>query len=79
MRKQCLIHSRHDGSIMVIPRERDLVRFYVQLPNEDSQHGELPSQKSYIPRVASSKIWLVLVCLPSRISYFVVLGRVFTH
>ncbi|PLW13284.1 hypothetical protein PCANC_17854 [Puccinia coronata f. sp. avenae] len=40
MRKQCLIHSRHDGSIMVIPRERDLVRFYVQLPNEDSEHAK---------------------------------------
>lgn len=37
LKLKCLIHSRHDGSIMVIPRENNLVRFYVQLLNEDSQ------------------------------------------
>ena len=28
---KCLIHSKNSGSIMVIPREAGLVRFYVQL------------------------------------------------
>ncbi|KAA1110422.1 hypothetical protein PGT21_021169 [Puccinia graminis f. sp. tritici] len=37
LKLKCLIHSRHDGSIMVIPRENNLVRFYVQLLNEDSE------------------------------------------
>ncbi|KAI7952803.1 hypothetical protein MJO29_008434 [Puccinia striiformis f. sp. tritici] len=37
LRLQCLIHSKNDGSIMVIPRENNLVRFYVQLLNQDHQ------------------------------------------
>jgi 2-polyprenyl-6-methoxyphenol hydroxylase-like FAD-dependent oxidoreductase len=28
---KCLIHSKSEGSIMIIPREANLVRFYVQL------------------------------------------------
>ncbi|KAJ7701168.1 phenol 2-monooxygenase [Mycena rosella] len=31
IKHKCLIHSKSEGSIMVIPREADLVRFYVQL------------------------------------------------
>lgn len=38
MRLKCLIHSRHEGSIMTIPRENNLVRFYVQLQGKAS-HG----------------------------------------
>jgi hypothetical protein len=41
LKLKCLIHSRHDGSIMVIPRENNLVRFYVQLLNEDSESGKI--------------------------------------
>ncbi|POW18171.1 hypothetical protein PSHT_06120 [Puccinia striiformis] len=37
LKLKCLIHSRNDGSIMVIPRENNLVRFYVQLVNGDSE------------------------------------------
>ncbi|KAF7322151.1 Phenol 2-monooxygenase [Mycena kentingensis (nom. inval.)] len=33
---KCLIHSRSEGSIMVIPRESNLVRFYVQLQRTDN-------------------------------------------
>ncbi|ODQ78134.1 hypothetical protein BABINDRAFT_66265 [Babjeviella inositovora NRRL Y-12698] len=31
IRNRCAIHSKDAGSIMVIPRERDLVRLYIQL------------------------------------------------
>jgi len=31
---KCLIHSKDSGSIMIIPRESNLVRFYVQLQQE---------------------------------------------
>ncbi|KAF7315925.1 Phenol 2-monooxygenase [Mycena indigotica] len=33
---KCLIHSRSEGSIMIIPREANLVRFYVQLQTTDN-------------------------------------------
>ncbi|KAH8929493.1 phenol 2-monooxygenase [Atractiella rhizophila] len=33
-----LIHSRKEGSIMTIPREANLCRFYVQLQSEDGKH-----------------------------------------
>ncbi|KAJ7680981.1 phenol 2-monooxygenase [Mycena polygramma] len=32
---KCLIHSKTEGSIMIIPREANLVRFYVQLQTTD--------------------------------------------
>jgi phenol 2-monooxygenase len=31
IRKRCTIHSEHHGAIMVIPRDRGLVRLYIQL------------------------------------------------
>ncbi|KAL5513388.1 hypothetical protein ACEPAH_3787 [Sanghuangporus vaninii] len=36
IRNRCVIHSLH-GSMMVIPREGDVVRFYTQLSDEDAQ------------------------------------------
>ncbi|GAA5892395.1 hypothetical protein JCM6882_003659 [Rhodosporidiobolus microsporus] len=41
---KCLIHSKADGSIMVIPREEGLVRLYVQLQAEAGPDGK---QKHY--------------------------------
>ncbi|GAA6038259.1 hypothetical protein JCM8097_003909 [Rhodosporidiobolus ruineniae] len=41
---KCLIHSKADGSIMVIPREAGLVRLYVQLQAETGPDGK---QKHY--------------------------------
>lgn len=35
IRNRCAIHSENSGSIMVIPRERDLVRLYIQLKEID--------------------------------------------
>ena len=31
IRNRCAIHLKDSGSVMVIPRENDLVRFYIQL------------------------------------------------
>ncbi|KAI5957106.1 hypothetical protein KGF54_000034 [Candida jiufengensis] len=31
IRSRCAIHSKDNGSMMIIPRENDLVRFYIQL------------------------------------------------
>lgn len=31
IRNRCIIHSADEGSLMVIPRERRLVRLYIQL------------------------------------------------
>ena len=36
IKSKCLIHSRDAGSIMVIPREKGLVRLYVQLKADES-------------------------------------------
>ena len=36
IRNRCLIHS-HSGSMMIIPRERDIVRLYTQLSESDAQ------------------------------------------
>ena len=36
IRNRCLIHSL-GGSMMVIPREKDIVRLYTQLSEEDAQ------------------------------------------
>ncbi|KAH9812340.1 FAD binding domain-containing protein [Melampsora americana] len=44
LKLKCMVHSRHAGSIMVIPRERNLVRFYVQLKLE--QAGGTRSQSN---------------------------------
>ncbi|KAJ7782495.1 phenol 2-monooxygenase [Mycena maculata] len=38
---KCLIHSKSEGSIMIIPREANLVRFYVQL--QTSKDGKVVS------------------------------------
>ncbi|KAK7031527.1 phenol 2-monooxygenase [Favolaschia claudopus] len=38
---KCLIHSKSEGSIMIIPREANLVRFYVQL--QSTEGGQIVS------------------------------------
>ncbi|MBW0513512.1 hypothetical protein O181_053227 [Austropuccinia psidii MF-1] len=35
LKRKCFVNSKNDGSIMVIPRENNLVRFYVQLKEGD--------------------------------------------
>ncbi|KAG0148048.1 hypothetical protein CROQUDRAFT_42017 [Cronartium quercuum f. sp. fusiforme G11] len=50
LKLKCLIHSRNAGSIMVIPRERNLVRFYVQLRLEGSSEPDSHSQAQHVQR-----------------------------
>ncbi|RCK58912.1 Phenol 2-monooxygenase [Candida viswanathii] len=45
IRNRCAIHSKDSGSIMVIPRENDLVRFYIQL-NEVERDPETKGQSN---------------------------------
>ncbi|KAJ6443216.1 elongation factor 3 [Purpureocillium lavendulum] len=44
IKMSCSIHSEH-GSVMVIPRENDMVRFYAQLPA--ARHGSTKSKQAY--------------------------------
>lgn len=55
IRKRCAIHSVSDGSIMIIPREGNLVRFYIQL-NETAREPEEGSPNGTGNRVDRSKI-----------------------
>ncbi|KAL6450055.1 LOW QUALITY PROTEIN: Phenol hydroxylase [Candida maltosa Xu316] len=45
IRSRCAIHSKDSGSVMVIPRENDLVRFYIQL-KEVERDPETKNDKS---------------------------------
>jgi hypothetical protein len=49
---KCMVHSKDAGSIMVIPREHGLVRFYVQLRSE-SQSGPTHIGKRVLMSVCS--------------------------
>ncbi|BCS25308.1 uncharacterized protein APUU_50019S [Aspergillus puulaauensis] len=47
IRKRCSIHSQNSGSIMIIPRENQLVRLYIQL--REQAHHEEPELASASP------------------------------
>ncbi|KAG5952255.1 hypothetical protein E4U53_001332 [Claviceps sorghi] len=47
IRMKCTIHSQH-GSLMVIPREDNMVRLYIQIPSSDATHSH--HWKTTIPR-----------------------------
>ncbi|SPO04199.1 related to phenol 2-monooxygenase [Cephalotrichum gorgonifer] len=65
IRKRCAIHSVSDGSIMIIPREGDLVRFYIQLKEtaREPEDGSPPGTKA---RVDRSKITPELILERAR-------------
>lgn len=50
IRSRCAIHSADSGSIMIIPREDGLVRFYVQLQARAKQ-GERVDRTAFTPEV----------------------------
>lgn len=50
IRSRCAIHSADQGSVMIIPRENDLVRFYVQL-QERAIPGQRVDRSKYTPEV----------------------------
>ncbi|RCK66355.1 Phenol 2-monooxygenase [Candida viswanathii] len=64
IRSRCAIHSKDSGSVMVIPRENDLVRFYIQLkeverdPNTLTKEfsGTVEERRSSKGRIDRSKI-----------------------
>lgn len=46
IRNRCAIHSEKDGSVMIIPREGALVRFYIQLQDvEKDANGRVAREK----------------------------------
>ncbi|KAK6869242.1 Phenol hydroxylase [Candida tropicalis] len=65
IRSRCAIHSKESGSVMVIPRENDLVRFYIQLkevereessPGDKEFSGTVEERRSSKGRIDRSKI-----------------------
>ncbi|GAA6001581.1 hypothetical protein JCM10207_006738 [Rhodosporidiobolus poonsookiae] len=55
IRLKCTVHSKDAGSILVVPRERDLVRFYVQLGSTNP--GERVDRSTLTPEhiIATAK------------------------
>ncbi|RCK64544.1 Phenol 2-monooxygenase [Candida viswanathii] len=45
IRNRCAIHSKDAGSIMVVPRERDLIRLYIQLEEVERADGRIDRSK----------------------------------
>lgn len=41
IRSRCAIHSAESGSVMIIPRENGLVRFYIQLQERATAGGRV--------------------------------------
>nr|ABK64179.1 phenol hydroxylase [Candida tropicalis] len=65
IRSRCAIHSKESGSVMVIPRENDLDRFYIQLkevereessPGDKEFSGTVEERRSSKGRIDRSKI-----------------------
>lgn len=64
IRSRCAIHSKASGSVMVIPRENDLVRFYIQLKEVERDSstetkefsGTVEERRSSKGRIDRSKI-----------------------
>ncbi|EGG02844.1 uncharacterized protein MELLADRAFT_38407 [Melampsora larici-populina 98AG31] len=47
IRMRCAVHSAENGSVMIIPREKDLVRLYIQLPQPPE--GQRPNRNDVTP------------------------------
>jgi len=50
IRLRCAIHSADSGSVMIIPRENKLVRFYIQL-NEINRTGQHVDRSQITPEI----------------------------
>ncbi|KAK6453731.1 phenol 2-monooxygenase [Scheffersomyces xylosifermentans] len=55
IRNRCGIHSKDSGSVMVIPRENDLVRFYIQLKEVDRDPATKTDKAEYTGNVNDKK------------------------
>ncbi|KGU20721.1 hypothetical protein MGK_06133 [Candida albicans P57055] len=51
IRNRCAIHSKDSGSVMVIPRENDLVRFYIQLKEVERDPATKTDNKKFTGNV----------------------------
>lgn len=51
IRHRCAIHSANAGSIMVIPREKKLVRLYIQLQATDNRKGDKADRSWITPDI----------------------------
>ncbi|OAV99742.1 hypothetical protein PTTG_00482 [Puccinia triticina 1-1 BBBD Race 1] len=47
IRMRCAIHSAQNGSVMIIPREQDMVRLYIQIPQPEK--GKRPNRADVTP------------------------------
>ncbi|KAG7663943.1 uncharacterized protein J8A68_002504 [[Candida] subhashii] len=47
IRNRCAIHSKDSGSVMVIPRENDLVRFYIQLKEVERDPATINANRDF--------------------------------
>ena len=67
IRMRCAIHSESSGTIMVIPRERNLVRLYIQLASFSPALGERFDRSTVTPRTIFQAAQKILQ--PYEISY----------
>ena len=51
IRNRCAIHLKDSGSVMVIPRENDLVRFYIQLKEVERDPATKTDNKKFTGNV----------------------------
>ncbi|MBW0476402.1 hypothetical protein O181_016117 [Austropuccinia psidii MF-1] len=58
IRARCAIHSAHNGSAMVIPRENDLVRLYIQIAQPEQ--GKRPNRSDITPEKLLQSAQLIL-------------------
>ena len=54
IRNRCAIHLKDSGSVMVIPRENDLVRFYIQLKEVERDPATKTDNKNLLG------MWMIL-------------------
>ena len=55
IRNRCAIHLKDSGSVMVIPRENDLVRFYIQLKEVERDPATKADDKQFNGNVDDTK------------------------
>ena len=55
IRNRCAIHLKDSGSVMVIPRENDLVRFYIQLKEVERDPATKTDNKQFNGNVDDTK------------------------
>ncbi|WLF81100.1 hypothetical protein PVL30_004896 [Lodderomyces elongisporus] len=56
IRSRCAIHSKNSGSVMVIPRENDMVRLYIQLKEVPRDERTIGSQREFMANCDDPKV-----------------------